>query len=245
MSDSRKERDERVTAAEYALRLLNGDDQQAAATRAAIEPEFAAEIARWQARLAPLYDEIEPVAVPQGLWDRIQERTTGRSAANDNVSALRRRLVAWKTVAGTMTALAASLVLFVLVEPRTMVVPQPQAAAPQRAGAPMVAILADQGSNKAVASWDPGAKQLVLAVTGDMKVGPQQSPELWVILPGAKPRSLGIMPEGKQAHLRLADALAQLLKGGATIAVSVEPHGGSPTGAPTGPVIASGALVQA
>jgi anti-sigma-K factor RskA len=46
-------------------------------------------------------------------------------------------------------------------------------------------------------------------------------------------------------HMRLADALAQLLRQGATIAISVEPPGGSPTGAPTGPVVASGPLNQA
>ena len=32
---------------------------------------------------------------------------------------------------------------------------------------------------------------------------------------------------------------------GATVAISVEPPGGSPTGSPTGPVIASGALTRA
>ena len=245
MSDSRRGRGERATAAEYALRLLTGKDQQEAARRAATEPQFAAEIARWRGRLAALHDEIDTVAAPPDLWKRIEARTTGGRAANDNVFALRRRLVAWKAAAGGASALAATLALFVLVEPRTTVVPERQIASPQRAGAPMVAILADKGSNKAVASWDPGARQLVLAVTGDMPVGPQHSPELWVIPVGGKPRSLGIMPEGKQAHLRLADALAQLLAGGATIAVSVEPRGGSPSGAPTGPVIASGALVQA
>jgi anti-sigma-K factor RskA len=245
MSDSLKGPAEGVTAAEHALRLLTGEDQQEATRRAVSEPGFAAEIARWRGRLAVLYDEIEPVAAPPDLWTQIEARTTGRSAANDNVSALRRRLVAWKAAAGAMTALAAALALFVLVEPRTTVVPQPQIPAAQRPSAPMVAILADSGRNKAVASWDPGARQLVLAVTGDMPVGSQHSPELWVIPAGGKPRSLGLMPEGKQAHLRLADAVAQLLAEGATIAVSVEPRGGSPTGAPTGPVIASGALVQA
>jgi len=45
-------------------------------------------------------------------------------------------------------------------------------------------------------------------------------------------------------HMQLADALARLLQQGATIAISVEPPGGSPTGSPTGPVVASGALAK-
>jgi anti-sigma-K factor RskA len=53
------------------------------------------------------------------------------------------------------------------------------------------------------------------------------------------------MPTGKRMHMRLAETLARLLENGATIAISVEPRGGSPTGIPTGPVIASGALSQA
>ena len=53
------------------------------------------------------------------------------------------------------------------------------------------------------------------------------------------------MPASKQMHMRLADALAELMQQGATIAISVEPPGGSPTGAPTGPVVASGALQSA
>jgi anti-sigma-K factor RskA len=66
-----------------------------------------------------------------------------------------------------------------------------------------------------------------------------------VIPAGGKPRSLGTMPDRKQMHMKLADTLATLLQQGATIAISVEPRGGSPTGAPTGPVVASGALIAA
>ena len=85
----------------------------------------------------------------------------------------------------------------------------------------------------------------MLAVAGDMPADPSHAHELWVIPEGGKPHSLGTMARGRQMHMRLADALAQLLQQGATIAISVEPPGGSPTGAPTGPVVASGALGQA
>ena len=53
------------------------------------------------------------------------------------------------------------------------------------------------------------------------------------------------MPAKRQMHMQLEDALAELMRQGATIAISVEPPGGSPTGAPTGPVIASGTLQSA
>jgi anti-sigma-K factor RskA len=44
--------------------------------------------------------------------------------------------------------------------------------------------------------------------------------------------------------LTLPPALAALAKDNAVLAVSLEPPGGSPTGAPTGPVIASGKLTN-
>jgi anti-sigma-K factor RskA len=85
----------------------------------------------------------------------------------------------------------------------------------------------------------------VLAVAGDMPADPAHAHQLWVIPSGGKPRSLGTMPSTKKMHMQLADALARLLQQGATIAISVEPPGGSRTGAPTGPVVVSGSLDRA
>jgi anti-sigma-K factor RskA len=109
----------------------------------------------------------------------------------------------------------------------------------------MVAMLGDKESMKVVASWNPSARQLILAVPGNMATDPKHSNELWIIPAGGKPKSLGTMPDAKQMHMKLANALATLLQRGATIAISVEPRGGSPTGSPTGPVVASGALSPA
>jgi anti-sigma-K factor RskA len=240
MSDKR---DQSTLAAEYALGLLDGDALRQARERADSDPAFSSEVARWRGRLAPLHEEFEEVAPPAGLWSRIDRGMSGRGAANDNAAMLRRRLGMWRSATAAMTAIAASLALLLLVEPRTMTVPQPQVQ--QRASTPMVAMLGNQGTMKVVASWDPAARQLVLAVPGDMPADPVHSHELWVIPAGGKPRSLGTMAAGKQMHMQLADALADLLQQGATIAISVEPRGGSPTGAPTGPVVASGALTRA
>jgi anti-sigma-K factor RskA len=44
-------------------------------------------------------------------------------------------------------------------------------------------------------------------------------------------------------HAQLAAEIAAALRQGTVLAISVEPAGGSPTGQPTGPVIASGALL--
>jgi anti-sigma-K factor RskA len=231
-------------AAEQALRLLTGAEHAQARALSAADPAFAADVARWQGRLADLFEEVNSKAPPAGLWDRIARATSAPAAANENVDELGRRLKAWRAGASAMTAIAAALAIMLVVQPRSAPAPTPAAVQPR--SAPMVAMLGnDDKQMKVVASWDPAARQLILAVAGDMPSAPDKSHELWVIPADGKPRSLGTMAKGKQMHMRLEDALAQLMRQGATIAISVEPPGGSPTGAPTGPVVASGSLSQA
>lgn len=237
--------DERSTdsiAAEFALGLLSGEELLDAQQRVASDPAFREKVARWRGRLAPLHDQTDPQTPPPDLWSRIEPKLSNVIAANDNVAVLRRKLLVWRSAAGAMAALAACLAIVLITVPRTIPSPIVPTQGPR---APMVAMLGDQGSMKVVASWDPAARQLILAVPGNMPGDPTHSNELWIIPAGGKPRSLGTMPAGKQMHMRLADALAELLQQGATIAISVEPRGGSPTGAPTGPVVASGALTRA
>lgn len=232
-----------MTAAEHALRLLSGPEAGDARARESSDPGFAAEAARWRGRLASLHEETNAVAPPDAVWQRIEAAIGSSPAANDNVVALRRKLFAWRAAAAGMTALAASLALVIGLRPAPSLTP-PQQQVQQRV-APLVAMIGDKGAVAVVASWDPAARQLVLAVPGTMPADARHSHELWVIPAGGKPTSLGTMPAGKRMHMRLAEAIADLLQDGATIAISVEPPGGSPTGAPTGPVVAAGALSHA
>lgn len=244
MSDDRDMADEpNDLAAEYALGVLTGDELRRARELARTDAQFRANVARWSGRLAPMLDDVDPVAPPDATWRAIAHRIGG-AADDGNVVQLRRSVKQWRGIAAAMSALAACLAILLIAGlPRTAPVPEH---VEQPGGPPLVAMLGDQRQQmKVVASWDPAARQLVLAVTGTMKSDPSHSHELWVIPPGGKPRSLGMMRGGRQMHMRLADALAQLLRQGATIAISVEPPGGSPTGAPTGPVVASGPLNQA
>jgi anti-sigma-K factor RskA len=241
MTDKRdRNEDPPQLAAELVLGVLEGDELAEARAMAVGDAEFRNEVARWSGHLAPMLGEVEPMTPPDGVWRAIEARLGG-PAANDNVARLQRRVGIWRGIAGAAMALAASLAIVLLVQPRTVVPTSPQAAVP----APMVAMLGDQKQTMLVASWDPMSRQLVLAVAGDMPADVRHSHQLWVIPADGKPRSLGVMGDSKQAHMRLAEALAQLMSEGATVAVSVEPRGGSPTGSPTGPVVASGALHSA
>jgi anti-sigma-K factor RskA len=66
--------------------------------------------------------------------------------------------------------------------------------------------------------------------------------ELWLIPEGGKPASLGLIAAGQPVQLNVPQNLLPMVGSGATLAVSLEPLGGSPTGQPTGEVIAHGNL---
>ena len=233
-------------AAEYALGVLTGDELRRARALARTDAGFREQVVRWSGRLSPLLDEVEPAAPPDSAWQAI-ERRLADGRGGPNVVELRRRADRWRGIAAAMSAIAACLAIFIVVRPLPPpLAPTPAQVARPAATPPLLAMLGDdRQETKVVASWDPRAQRLVLAVTGDMPADPNHAHELWVIPPGGKPKSLGTMGTSRQMHMELADALARLLKQGATIAISVEPAGGSPTGAPTGPVIVSGALKQA
>lgn len=225
------------TAGEYVLGVLDGAAWAAASARAAADPAFAAQVAAWEARLAPLIDEIAPVTPSEAVWRRIAMRLGvvdgGRPAR------LTDRLGFWRaaTAAG-FAAAAASLVALVLVQrpaPVAPPTPQPQAVQPLA-----VARLAEDGGGAVfIATLDPATHRLMVA-PATVTASPVHSHELWVVPASGSPRSLGIVYADRALTLAAPADLAS----GATLAVTAEPLGGSPTGLPTGPVVATGKLAS-
>lgn len=228
-----------IDPAEYALGLLDGEELRAARALAASDAGFAREVARWNGRLAPLLDEVDPVSAPPAIWPRIQG-SLGTATGESNVVVLRRKVNVWRGMTGAMTALAASLALIVVTRP------DPPAPAPVEtpAGQPMVAMIKAGADVAAVANWDAGERRLLVAEV-KMPVVPNRDYQLWLIPADGKPRSMGVMPNRPHLSLPLAEPMSRMLSEGATLAVSLEPLGGSPTNAPSGPVVASGALSAA
>jgi anti-sigma-K factor RskA len=69
---------------------------------------------------------------------------------------------------------------------------------------------------------------------------PERDFELWAIEGEGAPISMGVV--GLERHsVPLSEQVAQGFGEGTVLAVTLEPEGGSPTGGPTGPVVAQGA----
>jgi len=215
-------------AAEYALGVLAGAERADAARRVAREPPFAALVAQWEARFAPWAGEIDEVAPPPQVWDRIADALPAAAPARPS---LWQSLALWRGATFATGALAAACIA-ALIYAGSAVRQQP-----------LVASIDGGGHRHFVATLDPG-RDTIAVMPAAFSADATRVPELWLIPPDGRPRPVGLLRADQTVTLTLPPALAALANSNATLAVSLEPPGGSPTGAPTGPVIASGKLTN-
>lgn len=230
-----------VMAGEYVLGVLEGADRAAAERRFETDPHFVAEVAAWERRLAPLIESLGDEQPSPAVWRRIVAELALAEPGARRAPVVRRAwnsLPVWRGLTA-VSAAAAAACLVVIVNPGE---PTPPVVAPPAQPGPM-----------AVALLKPEAGPAVFVVTLDKENGrmiimpvtvvgaPEHTPELW-LLPkdGAAPVSLGLLDTGRALVLPTSKLGADDLS--AALAVSMEPRGGSPTGQPTGPVVAQGKL---
>ncbi len=142
-----------------------------------------------------------------------------------------------------LSSIAAAALLVVLVTrplaPMSPPQPAPSVAAPL---APtLVASITPEGKGTPVtAIYDKNAGTIRL--TEASLTSADHSAELWVIPADGTPHSLGVLRTQGATALTLRPENRQRIAAGAVLAVTVEPVGGSPSGLPTGPVVAKGVL---
>ncbi|MEG8043702.1 anti-sigma factor [Sphingomonas faeni] len=223
---------EDVAAAELALGLLEGEERGAALRRVLAEPGFAAQVEWWRSRLAVLFDLWPEHAAPPHLAARVEASLDGTPARAQTSR------FAWPALAAVTSAIAASLLLFVMVRPEpTVPVSQPIVVRPTSV---LVAMLGDAKSPVA-AVYDPANG--ALRVAAGPGVPDARVAQLWVIGGDGVPHSLGLL-SGRPTSLAPKGVNRGRITPGATLAISVEPLGGSPTGLPTGPVVATGVVAR-
>jgi anti-sigma-K factor RskA len=216
-------------AAEYVIGTLDADERRAAEARIAADAAFAAAVASWAARLQPIADSEVPVAPAANTFERILARIGSSSSpviSVDNIVVLRRQVRRWRIGAMLTGAVAAALLAVVVLD---------QTRAPPTE---FVAMLTPDGGTPAfVLTVDTAKNTLSIRRVADAAPA-DKSYQLWAVEPGAQPKSLGVVE--RASFTRDLPYKPQDL----VFAVSLEPTGGSPTGAPTGPVVFSGPLLQ-
>jgi anti-sigma-K factor RskA len=232
MDYSRPDRTDRL-ASEYVLGTLKGPARRRFETLLPAHPALRQAVAQWQLRLQPLASSVSEVQPPAHVWQQIEARLfadAAASAAQAGAVAVPwwQRLALWRAVSGVATA--AAVALFVVGSQ----VPPAQAPIVIVLGANPEAAAAFNASF--VASVSADGRALVLKPINAVALSPGRALELWAVPAQGAPRSLGLVKEdGATTLLR-----TQLLANTAAFAVSVEPTGGSPTGAPTGPIVSVG-----
>ncbi len=222
-------------ALEYALGVLDEPERRAAARRSENDPAFATRVFDWQMLLAPMAAAAPPVEPAPSLWPRIDAAVAAQEARRRSIilrpaRRLWRSLAFWRGFAfGSMALAAASLAAFAVVAPRAPVEETAMATALQG------------GPAGIIAAFNPQARKLLI-VPAAPSASQQWAPELWLIMPGGTPLSLGVVDPEQPTEVKLSPDLAERLNQSPTLAISLEPVGGSPSGMPTGPVIARGTL---
>ena len=262
-----------LRAAEYVLGTLPADDCARVEAELPTDAALAREVAYWEQRLAPLGLLNTPVEPPATVWQAVQARTQARNEArNEAYNQARTQIrnhnatnqaspnqtsqphsTGRSSAAGVWVglAIAASMALFAIATVFFVGMRSEPVAAP-----PVYASLIQNEAN--TLAWlvtaDSALVQSIRIVAMGAKTydenWPERSLELWLLAADGQPVSLGLLPKEGVSELPVSEAIAkkfgtkQARQEPLKLAVSEEPIGGSPSGAPTGKVLFVAALNQ-
>jgi anti-sigma-K factor RskA len=237
MNTSADDGNNHLRYAEYVLGVLDADARAAVAHEIATTDEAATAVALWQRRLMPWADHIADVAPAPYVWARIHDalqldapaRIQPRKGLWDNL-----QLWHWLGIGATVVAVALAVVVAL-----PHLAPTPTLVS---AGYMASTIQQDNGATGWTATMDLQHARMVVVPATPVAFAQGRAPELWLIPSGQKPIAVGMIARDKPTTLALDPTLLAQLGPTAALAVSVEPIGGSPTGQPTGAVIAKGAI---
>jgi len=222
-------------AAEYVIGTLRGRARARFDSLLRYDHDLRRIVAAWEARLTPLAAAAGDVAPPARVWQAISRRIAGSARGGGSWASL----ALWRGLAVSSTAFVLILAAFIGMTPR----PEPPMA--------MVAVMNDEkGQPAMVVSWPPMKAMRdphirIKVVQEHPVMAPGTAWEMWM-LPGGKaaPVSMGLIGIDRDQVMKVDRALAGRMGEAWGIAMSVEPAGGSPTGAPTGPVVFKGQCVK-
>ena len=229
----------RVLAAEYVLGVLSAEERRKVEARMAEEASFAREVEGWEERLGGMASYVPPATPPAQTWLRI-EASLGADRRRPPPCNRHRRGRASRSGAPSASA-----------PPRWPLRASPGSSISARIrqrrcrARPLLATLTGLKTNQPNFVAAIGADGVSLTIVpAALLTTDKRSMELWLIPQGGKPASLGLIAAGQPVRLNVPPELLQHVGRGATLAVSLEPPGGSPTGQPTGEVIAHGNLTN-
>jgi anti-sigma-K factor RskA len=228
VQNQKRDDEDNMLAAEYALGVLQGEARIAFAGRMQQESKLALAVRQWDEHFIDLSNDITAVTPPRHVEKSLEEKLFGAAPSGSSPSWWN-SLRFWRGLA--MASVAALLALGALNL-------QPPSNPPN--GGLVAQLGGETNAVNLVAYYDVAKGELRLnRSAGSAASG--RSLELWLIAGTDAPVSLGLLPSENKATFTVVKNLRDKLRGG-TLAISDEPQGGSPTGTPTGAVLATGQL---
>lgn len=217
--------EQRLDVAEYVLGTLDSDARAALERAMLTDRDLAREVYSWQDRLLPLVDRVAPVQPSNQLWPRIAQQLPTRVAA----SRWWQKLLLWQGLSAAALMLSIGLALQL-------------ARGPAPAELRYVAILQTPAQQVAWVVESVDAETLRLRPVGKLPVlAADRAWQFWTKpLNADRPTSLGLVPAN--GELRVARKALPALGAQQLFEVTLEPQNGSPTGRPTGPILAVGRM---
>jgi anti-sigma-K factor RskA len=215
-------------AAEYVLGTLGGRARRRFERWRSKEWHVERRVQAWEERLSGLALRLSPMRPSPHVWSQIEKRIGAESAGTRTATSPPQRAARWQAIAASVALLAVLVGGFFMY--RSMIGPELQ---------PLATLTAQ---NATEAAWDLSAdedlKHLRARAGAGATAQTGKSYELWALPDnGSAPVSLGVIPAVGEIDRELTDAQRAALRGSSKVAVSLEPQGGSTTGAPTGPVL--------
>ena len=218
-----------LLAGEYVLGVLTGAARRRFERLMMDDGGIRAEVLDWEQRFAAWTLRLEPVEPPRRLWWRVMAavRKDARSGGAEFRNTFWR---AW--------AVAATVVIAIMAVSQYALPPAERKPA-------AVAMVADAaGHTWWMISVHPEMKRIDMKAVMPNPPPAGKSYELWMLHDSGNPEPMGLLNiDGTVSEQVSAELLARL-DSVKTLAVSLEPAGGSPTGLPTGPVLYTASLVH-
>jgi anti-sigma-K factor RskA len=214
----------RALSADYAIGLMPSAARRRFENLLLDDPTLREEVARWQESLVGLTTSLEPQPVPERVWEQIIARIEPQRLHVPE----KRPFWSWMRIAAVACTLLVAVIDGVIYNR-------------DKPDFNATLVASNQQPALTVQAFDRYLKVEPVTVA---RVETGRSLELWAIPADGMPVSLGVIPDDGKGRVELSESQRKLLGSQTTMAITLEPKGGSPSGKPTGPVLYKGQLAS-
>jgi len=216
-------------AAEYVVGTLQGAARRRFERWMMVSARVRRQVWYWERRLQPFNESLPEEVAPRAVWNSIEQRLFPATAPV--AARWWQTLTAWRWSTGIAVLGVFALLLWT---PSPPVVTHYVGVVQSQQAEPLWLVNASGDQRLSVKAMPP-----VQPADGGRDY------QLWLLPESGAPISLALLPTGgARLQMNLSDQQVRQLLQSRSLAISLEPAGGSPTGQPTGPVVYQSRLVQ-